>query len=55
MRPQHESVSADHVTLHYKPGTAALDGLPLGTAFDVLASGVVSDDKTQVGTLRHFC
>ena len=48
VRPLHELVSANHVTLHYKPGSAALDGLPLGDSCNVLASGVVSDDKTQV-------
>lgn len=50
VNPQHESVSANHVTLHYKPGIAALTGLPLGMPFDVLASAVVSDDRTEVGS-----
>ena len=37
------------MTLRYKPSAEALEGLPLGAAYDVHASGMVSDGDLQVG------
>lgn len=49
VRPCHQNVTADHVTLAYKPDNIAKT-LPLGQSFDVSVPALVADERIQVWT-----
>ena len=45
--PAFQLVSADHMTICYKPDQAHLDGLPIGRTVRLAAVGIARDDKRQ--------
>lgn len=51
VKPLHANVTADHITLRYKPAAGALEGLPLGAEYAVPVSGIISNDTLQVRLL----
>lgn len=50
--PLHESVSADHMTLAYRPSLEACLELPLGEDAPLFVEGVAADYRAQVGGVR---
>lgn len=46
--PRHPEVSADHVTLKFKPGRDACLQLPLGTSILIRVTGLASTTEVQV-------
>ncbi len=49
--PLHESISADHMTMAYKPSLQQCCGLPLGREAALFIVGVAADYRAQVGML----
>ena len=53
--PLHETISADHMTIAYKPTPQQCRSLPLGQEAALFIGGVAADYRAQVGTRSIAC